>query len=148
MLQERRNDEGGSREKIKTKEKISDGWAVTGRSNGSSFVYKPEGLQINSRPQTSEHNNKTNLEALYEKFVGLKPSADDLEKLKKNRTVREEKKPSRLFSATENQNNNAILNNFLKRGEVVAVPQKNKSSIIEKYDANNLFRIDKYQNNQ
>lgn len=132
MLQERRNDDGGSREKVKSKDKISDGWAVTGRSNGSSFVYKPEGLPINSRPQTSDQNNRSNLEALYEKFVGLKPSVEDIEKLKKNRTVREEKKPSRLFSATDNQNNNAILNNFLKRGENVSVPQKNKSSIIEK----------------
>jgi len=36
MLQERRNDDTGSREK--KKEKIADGWAVTGKSNGSSFV--------------------------------------------------------------------------------------------------------------
>lgn len=36
MLQERRNDDTGSREK--KKEKISEGWAVTGKSNGSSFV--------------------------------------------------------------------------------------------------------------
>jgi len=36
MLQERRNDDTGSREK--KKEKIAEGWAVTGKSNGSSFV--------------------------------------------------------------------------------------------------------------
>lgn len=134
MLQERRNEEGGSKDKPKVRDKISDGWAVTGKSNGSSFVYRPDGmLPGHSRPQTSENINRSNLEALYEKFVGLKPSQDDIEKLKKNRTSRDDKKQNhnRLFSAVENQNNNTILNNFLKRGDP-AVPQKNKSSIIEK----------------
>lgn len=132
-MQERRNDEGGSKDKAKARDKISDGWAVTGKSNGSSFVYRPDGLPVNSRPQTSENVNRSNLEALQEKFVGLKPSQDDIEKLKKSRTSRDDKNKinNRLFSANENQNNNTILNNFLKRGDP-AVPQKNKSSIIEK----------------
>jgi len=69
--------------------------------------------------------------------------------LKKNRTTRDDKKSNisnnNLFVASDNQNNNTILNNFLKRGENVSVPQKNKSSIIEKYESNNLFRIDKYK---
>lgn len=64
MMQERRNDEGGSKDKAKGRDKISDGWAVTGKSNGSSFVYRPDGLPVNSRPQTSENNNRSNLEAL------------------------------------------------------------------------------------
>jgi len=37
-MQEKRNEDSGSREKIKSKDKIVDGWAVTGKSNGSSFV--------------------------------------------------------------------------------------------------------------
>jgi len=75
-------------------------WEVTGKSKASSFVYKNDHSILNNvRPQTTEQNTRNNLELLYEKFVGLKPSADDLDKLKKSRNSKDlvKKSSSRIF---------------------------------------------------
>jgi len=100
------------------------------------------------RPQTSKNNeNISNLEKLYEKFVGYRPNKEEIEKLTNK------SKENNLFKKSISKNNfnnndysNIILNNFMKK-------DSNKKDIDIKKDidkdgnnkkSSNL--LDKYEN--
>lgn len=82
---------------------------------------------IRGRGCSSESNRKTNMELLYEKFVGIKPTNKDLEKLKRTNDMPMNYKSTNKIVNAFNEKNNIILNNFMRKDN-----KKNKENESDK----------------